>query len=400
MMGQTSFGKKLLAGLVCVAAGTFVLATGAVPVFGAGAQAVPANVKNDIVDTWQGTLLAKAAGGKYTAQFYSIDQDGQRIPVDSVTLDGSTVKMSLNMIGGTYEGKLSANGNTIDGSWSQGGPSLPLMLARSTPETAWAIPTPPPPIAPMAADANPSFEVATIKPNNSGAPSLQALIIQGRNFITRNSSLEDLIAFAYKVQKKQIVNGSGWMKSERYDIDAIPDAPGTPNTDQINVMIQKLLADRFSMKFHHEKREMSAYVLTVGKPGTKLTPTAIKEPQIRLRVIKGGITLHVTNATIPVFTSFLQQLVLDQPVVDRTGLTDHYDFDCTFAPDDSQFGGHPPQFPSPTSGSGGTTAPATDASDAPTLFEAISQQLGLKLSGEKSDVDVIVIDHIDHPSPN
>ena len=381
-----------------------------------GAQAA-ANAKQDIAGTWQGTLhagrdlrivvkITKDEKGGYKADFYSIDQGARPIPASSITLDATAVNFALNMIGGKYEGKLSADGNTIDGTWSQGPNPLPLVLTRATPETEWAIPKPPPPIPPMAADADPSFEVATIKPNNSGATRLQGLVIHGRSFLTSASSVEDLISFAYDVQKKQIVNAPAWIDSERYDIEAVPDAPGTPNTEQVRVMIRKLLADRFKLTFHKEQRDLPAYVLTVAKSGEKLKPTELKGPLPGLGFGpgKGGITMRAINAAIPDFTGFLQILVLDRPVVDHTGLKGRYDFSCTFAPDDSQFGGHPPRFNNqPAQGAAAPTATAasTTATDAaPNLYEAMQQDLGLKLSAEKTAVDVIVVDHVDHPSPN
>ncbi len=107
----------------------------------------------------------------------------------------------------------------------------------------------------------------------------------------------------------------------------------------------------------------------------------------------------VRNAAISDFTGFLQVLVLDRPVVERTGLSGRYDSQSTFAPDDSKFGGHPPHFPAP-SGANSWTGSNAEAASAPDLFDAIQQQLGLKLSAEKTDVDVIAIDHVDHPSPN
>lgn len=367
----------------------------------------PASGTADIVGTWQGTLhagqdlrtvvkIAKDEKGAYGATFYSIDQGGAPIPVTSVTRDGVSVVITLNVIGGKFEGKLSPDGNTIDGKWSQGPSPLPLVLTRATPATEWGIPTPPPVIPPMAADANPSFEVATIKPNNSGANQMQGLVIRGRQFITRASSVEDLISFAYEVQAKQIVGAPEWINTERYDIEAVPDAAGTPNPAQIRTMIQKLLADRFQLKFHHDKKELSAYVMTVSKGGEKLKPTEIKGPLpgLGLRPASGGIGLHVINATMGDFTGFLQTLVLDRPVVDKTGLTARYDFDITFAPDDSQFNGHPPRFPSPQGGT--SPEPGTQ----PNLFDAMQQQTGLKLSAEKTPVDVISVDHVDHPSPN
>jgi uncharacterized protein (TIGR03435 family) len=251
----------------------------------------------------------------------------------------------------------------------------------------------------MAEDADPSFEVATIKPNNTGATSMQGLVIRGRKFMTRASSLGDLISFAYEVQAKQIVNAPDWLDKDRYDIEATPEQEGVPNAAQIRTMIRKLIADRFSLKFHHDKREMSAYVLTVGKDGHKLKPTQLKGnlPGIGISPGTGGITLNMANATIQDFTGFLQILVLDRPVVDKTGIQGRYDFRCTFTPDESQFGGHPPPMPNQANNTG---SPDTAAATAPSLYDAIQQELGLKLSAEKTSVDVIAIDHVDKPSAN
>lgn len=374
-------------------------------------QPAPAPASShDLVGTWQGTLHAgrdlrtvvkvtKENGG-YKGEFYSLDQGAQGIKLDSVTLQGSDVKFVLNMAGLTYEGRLSADGNTIDGSSHQGGNSLPLVLARATSETAWEIPKPVP-LKLMAADADPNFEVATIKPNNTGATSMQALIINGRKFMTRASSLGDLISFAYEVQQKQIVNPPDWLDKDRYDIEAVPEQEGVPNPQQLRVMIKKLLADRFKLTFHHDQREMSAYVLSVGKDGPKLKETQVKGPLpgIGIRPGTGGITLNMVNAKISDFTGFLQSLVLDRPVVDKTALQGHYDFQCTFTPDESQFGGHPPQFPNQANksdnGSSDAAAPA-----APSLYDALQQELGLKLAAEKTSVDVIAVDHVEKPSPN
>ena len=360
--------------------------------------------------TWQGTLhagqdlrtvvkITKDDKGVYQGMFYSIDQGAQGFALDSVTLQGADVKLSLKIFNLTYTGKLSADRNTIDGQSSQGGGSLQLVLTRTTPETAWEMPKPQPPPKPMAADVDPNFEVATIKPNNTGATSMQGLTLRGRNFATRASSLADLISFAYEVQVKQIVNAPEWYDKDRYDIAAVPEQEGSPNPEQVRIMIRKLLADRFGLKFHREKREMSAYVLTVGKDGSKLKPTQIQGtlPGIGIRPGTGGITLGIVNAAISDFTGFLQILVLDRPVVDKTGLTGRYDFQCTFSPDDSQFNGHPPQFPRQGDNNNGTadTTPA-----APSIYDAFQQELGLKLSAEKTQVDVIAIDHVEKPTAN
>jgi uncharacterized protein (TIGR03435 family) len=244
----------------------------------------------------------------------------------------------------------------------------------------------------MAADADPSFDVATIKPNDSGATSMEALIVNGRNFATRAWSLDDLISFAYDVQVKQIVGAPEWTDKDRYDIAAVPDQEGVPSPEQLKVMIRKLLAERFKLTFHHDQREMSAYVLTVGAGGQKLTPTTSNGPlpDIGTYPKPEGVMLRVNNATIPVFTGFLQSFVLDRPVVDRTDLKNKFDFTVTFTPNDSQFNGHPPKMPEHTD-----TAEA-----APDLFQALQQQLGLKLAAEKTSVDVLALDHVEKPSSN
>lgn len=359
---------------------------------------------SSLAGTWQGTLQAgralrivfkivKPETGPLKSTLYSIDQGGQPLTASETTLQGSAVNIAAPVIGVTYEGKLSADGNSIVGTFTQGGNPLPLTLARATTETAWVIPEPAPPPKLMAADADPAFDVATIKPNNTGATSMQQLTLNGRNFRTRGSSLVDLIGFAYQVQAKQIVGGPDWMNTDRFDIDAVPDKEGAPNPAQVRTMIRKLLADRFKLTFHHDKRELSAFVLTVSKTGQKLTPTQLSGPLPGLGISPSpsGISINVSNGTIADFTGFLQSLVLDRPVVDQTDLKAKFDFQVTFTPDDTQFNGRAPRPPANTN---------STAEPAPSLFEAIQQQLGLKLEARKTAVDVIAIDHVEKYSAN
>ena len=364
--------------------------------------AATANPK-DIADTWQSTLhagqdlrtvvkITKADGGGYTANFYSIDQGGQPLKVDSITLDGSTVKMSLKMIGGSFEGKLSGDGKTIDGSWSQGPNPLPLLLTRATPETEWAIPTPPPPVPPMSADADPSFEVATIKPSD---PSRQGKLFtfRGTHFMTINTNMNDLIAFAYGLHSKQIAAAPDWFASQLYDIDGVPDATGRPNQQQMRIMVQKLLADRFQLKFHHEQRELAVYVISVASDGPKLTKTTAGVTDPPGFMFRGLGDLLVRNMNMADFATWMQSGVMDKPVVDQTGLKDKYDFTLKWTPDDSQFA----QF----RGSVTMTPPKNDDPNAPpSLYTAIQEQVGLKIEATKAPDDVMVIDHVEKPSAN
>lgn len=366
----------------------------------AAAQAPAAESATGIVGTWQGTLklpnaslrtvlkVTKTPAGALSATFYSIDQGGRGIPTTTVSFEGGTLKYSIQIADLTYEGKMSADGNSITGASTQGGNSLPLVFERSTPATEWTIPEPPPRNPPMAADAKPGIEVATVKPSK---PDEQGRMItfRGREIVIVGFTLNDIIKFAYNVQEKQILNGPDWMGTERFDVNAQPDQPGTPNTEQFRMVLQKLVADRFAFKFHNDKKELSAYVLTVGKDGPKMTKSADTGGLPGLFFGPLG-TLHVTNATMGDFTGLMQSAVLDRPVVDHTALDGRWNFLLKWTPDESQFAGLGVKVP-----------PPSDAADAPPpLFRAIQEQLDLRLDAQKTPVDVVVIDHVDHPSAN
>jgi len=367
---------------------------------GVRAQAPAPSPAQDISDTWQGTLhagqdlrivvkISKADAGAYKADFYSIDQGAQSIPVDKITLEGGTVKMALKLIGGTYEGKLSADGKSIVGNWTQGPNPLALNLTRATPETEWSIPKPPPPVPPMAADANPSFEVATIKPSKPD-DQRKAFIVQGNQFHIINQPLTQIISFAFDVQAKQVIGLPEWADTDKFDIDGKPDGEGAPNGKQWKNMIRKLLADRFKLTFHKDKKELSVYVLSVSKTGAKLTRNDSSPNGLPGLFFQGLGKLNVRNALITDFTGLMQSAVLDRPVVDQTGLAGRFDFTLNWTPDDSQFGGMGAKIP-----------PPTDSADAPpNLYTAIQEQIGLKLDATKAPADVMVIDHVEKPSAN
>jgi uncharacterized protein (TIGR03435 family) len=239
----------------------------------------------------------------------------------------------------------------------------------------------------MAADADVSFKKARIKRNTSGGVRPYGFHLDGRAFVTEDTSLTDLISYAYEVHAKQIVGGPDWMDQDRYDIDATLEQKGEPSHQQLRVMVKKLLADRFRLTFHADKVEMPACVLTVGKNGPKLSPTEFEGqlPGISETPGPGGMTIFVRNATLEDFAVYLQLIVLDRPVVDLTGLTGRFDFHVTYTPDAAQFNGHPPK------------PAAQPAAPAPDLSDAIRQQLGLELEAEKTFVDVVAVDHAEGP---
>jgi uncharacterized protein (TIGR03435 family) len=369
-------------------------------VFAAASRAVLQ--AQDIAGSWQGTLqppggnqtlriviqISKAADQSLKVVLNSIDQPAPPINAASATFQSPVLKFAVPAIGGNYEGRMSADGNSISGTFTQGAP-MPLNLNRATPQTAWAIPEPPPPPKPMAANANLVFEVATIKPANPETRGQSILVGRGGSnlFTTTNTTLNDLITFAYGIHVRQIVNGPAWMESDKFDISAKPEQPGIPNVDQLKTMVQKLLAERFGLAFHSEKRELSAYVITVGKNGPKLAKneTGGNLPGFGGR---GPGSVGVRNSSMAEFAGFLQGRILDRPVVDQTGLTGKFDFTLDWRPDLTQLPpGANPQLP-----------PEVEARA--DLFTSMQEQLGLKLEATKAQVEVYAIDKVQKPSEN
>jgi hypothetical protein len=217
---------------------------------------------------WQGTLqagrelrivimISSADGGGLRAVMYSIDQGAQGIPATAITLQGTTVRIALAPIGGAFEGTLGADGASIAGTWTQGGSPLPLTLRRATPDTAWAIPEAP---KPMAADAPAVFEVATIKPSIPDRPG-RLFTVKGRQVLTVNTTVNDLISFAYEVHARQITGGQPWMATDKYDVTGQPEGQGIPNVVQLREMVRQLLTDRFQLAFHREPRDLPVYTI-------------------------------------------------------------------------------------------------------------------------------------------
>jgi uncharacterized protein (TIGR03435 family) len=377
-------------------------------IFAFSALSGSALLAQNITGTWQGTLKANGPNGSVDLRavmkisradneslkgvFYpNIDQGGVPINVTSITLKGSAVKMSITQMNATFEGTLSADGNTISGNLTPGGPALLLNLVRATAETAWTIPEPPPPPVAMPANATPEFTVATIKPSNPNAQG-QGYGFRGQDVITSNTSVNWLITLAYSMHAHQVIGGPAWLGSEKYDILGRPDTPGQPSRNQLKLMIQKLLADRFQLKFHIEKRQLQAYTITVLKTGPKFAVSQA-DPNSSLGVgfgmAPGGMTLNVRNAPLDSVANALQGNLLDQPVVNQTGLTGKYDFTLKFTPDASQLANLGPLPPA-----------SADLDAPPDIFAAFQQQLGLKLESTKTAVDVMVIEKIERPSDN
>jgi uncharacterized protein (TIGR03435 family) len=235
------------------------------------------------------------------------------------------------------------------------------------------------------------FEVATIRPSNPDRPQGKLMTIKGRQFITINTTLNDLIAVAYGLHAQQVVGGPSWMESEKFDIIAQPEAQGTPSLPQIAKMMQTLLTDRFKLTFHRDTKEISVYAITVAPGGPKLTKNDSNPNGLPGLLFRGLGVLPGTNATIADLAGVMQLAVLDRPVVDKTGLQGRWDFTLRWTPDETQFVNMGIRIPAGAN---------TDPNAPPGLFTAFPEQLGLKLDSARAPTEVIVIDRVDKPSEN
>lgn len=248
----------------------------------------------------------------------------------------------------------------------------------------------PQPQAPAPRPSFDAFEAATIKPVDPGPKAGRYIIMQGADtFLAKNYTLELLIAAAYELNPHMIQGVPSWGESDRFDIVARTPDEIRPTHEEQMKMLRSLLADRFKLTFHRQQKSMPLYELEVDRDGPRIKPSteaADAPPAVISTVYPDHITLPARNVSMGDFVSLLQRAVLDRPVVDKTGLAGRYDFDLTWAPDASQFGGEVP------------VAPA-DASSPP-FFTAMREQLGLRLEATRGPVEALVIDAVERPSPN
>lgn len=234
---------------------------------------------------------------------------------------------------------------------------------------------------------HPEFEVATIKPSaplKSGDFAGIRPLPGGQTYIAKNVPVRLIIRLMYHLTDRQVSGGPAWINTDVWDIEAKAEHPST--IDELHVMFQNLLVDRFHLQFHYENKEMSAYALVVDKSGSKMKVNDSPEPfEIPIQGAGRGV-LKGTHVSMSYLTWFLAGApMIDRPIVDKTGLPGFYDFTFELAP------------PPPPASIGGDSGPAPQGPD---LFTALREQLGLKLEPQKTPVQVMVIDHIEKPSEN
>jgi len=263
----------------------------------------------------------------------------------------------------------------------------------------------------QAARAPLTFEVASIKPNSGDGRRVGIQFMPGGGLRTTGTTLKFLITFAYDVRDFQVSGGPGWINSDRFDIMAkserngpeseapedlakMSDAQMKTGVEQMRAKLQALLADRFQLTIHHESKDQPVYALVIGKNGSKLKESEVKQGGDRRRMMRMGRSeLNAEGVAMDMLTNTLSN-VLGRPVIDRTGLKGNYDFKLAWTPDPGQaggFGGPPPP---------GVEAPPPPDPNGPSIFTAVQEQLGLRLESQKGPVDLIVIDRVEKLSEN
>jgi uncharacterized protein (TIGR03435 family) len=266
----------------------------------------------------------------------------------------------------------------------------------------------------------PRFEVASVKPckvgdvsysgggqRKGGGPSISS----PGTLSTACSTVEELIRGAYiqyatgrDPSSPRVLGGPDWLRSDRYIIDAKPEESQSQGM-MMGPMLQTLLEDRFKLKVHRESREVPVYALTVAKNGPRLSPfqkgscTPVEfgtvprpRPADACRVMVGRGTLTAQGSTVSALSKLLF-LVMDRPVLDKTGISGLFDFHLEFVSDEHTPYLDPkgdPAFPADT--------PADDPG--PSIFAVLQKQYGLKLEPTKGPRDFLVIDHAERPSEN
>jgi bla regulator protein blaR1 len=236
----------------------------------------------------------------------------------------------------------------------------------------------------------PQFEVASVRPiqppngksnpcNVTSKPLNLAIRTSGSKLTLRNETLAGLIRDAYNLRDDQFTGVPAWADCrDLYEIAAKAPGEGTPTPDQLRLMLQTLLADRFQLKLRHETRNLPVYELTVAKDGLKLKLTP--ERTTGNQVDQWGI--------IPL----LIEGYLDYPIVDKTGLTGFVTGDLKW--DDTELREEAKQGPA--------SAPpgVFYRSLAPSIFHEVEVRFGLSLKKATPPSDFLIIEHVERPSEN
>ena len=220
------------------------------------------------------------------------------------------------------------------------------------------------------------FEVATIRANPTADPNNGYWSLPDTGSFKANGlTLAMLIRLAYDIDDKQILNRPKWLNINLYDVNAKPEEGVTLTRAELRPRLQALLQQRFHLVAHRETRQEPGFALIESKHGAKLQPTkGAKFPNFHVELHAGKINLR--NSTLDDIAASITS-VIDKPVINQTSIQGSYDIDVTYAPDE------------------------TPDANMPSLFTALEEATGLRLTAQKVTVEVLVIDSVDPtPTPN
>jgi uncharacterized protein (TIGR03435 family) len=217
-----------------------------------------------------------------------------------------------------------------------------------------------------------SFEAAAVKVNQSGATAPNGFSPSPGELRVANCTLEQMIHAAFHVKSGALFGVSGWMSSERYDVNGKTALAST--FDQELEMLRALLIDRFQLRFHSEIRRITTMALVVSKSGSRFQASKGEGAKERITIRAG----EISGVNIP-FGHFVSALgaQLSRPVANETGLSGNFDLSLKWFRDD-----------------------ANDGAGGPSLFTALVEQLGLKLESRKGSIEALVIDSAERPGGN
>jgi uncharacterized protein (TIGR03435 family) len=230
-------------------------------------------------------------------------------------------------------------------------------------------------------DAVPRFEVASIKPSNADSSSSSGIKTGHGRLTAENVTLKRCIIGAYVVGPHQIFGGPDWLDLDRFEITAIADQP--VGDSALMAMLQNLLAERFKLALHRETRVVQAYTLEIGKGAPKLEKAAAGEGITNSSTSNGRAMIDAHNTSMDSFAQLLARQ-MDLPVVNHTELKGVFNFRLQWTRENA------------------LSAKPEDAAanEAPSIFTAIQEQLGLRLRARKAPVEILVIDHAEKPTEN
>jgi uncharacterized protein (TIGR03435 family) len=236
------------------------------------------------------------------------------------------------------------------------------------------------------------FEVASVRSSQPGTQSGGVRPAPGgRRYLGVGVPLRAYLWVAYQVKPEQIAGGPGWVDADPYDLNAEAEQPSS--LEDLHIMLQNVLTERFKLRFHFERKERLAYLLILDKGGPKNLKTrpGATGGDTHLDEREDGLLHQKWNAHCATmnFLTWALSALFDQPVINQTDHSGCFDFELVFTR----------ELPAGTPEGQLFNSVPIDSSG-PSIFQALQNQLGLKLEARRAPVEIMVIDHAERPTEN